>query len=273
VTQFRRVWSRRVWALCAIGVALLLAGCRVDARVDITLDDDGSGTVRTTLVFDRDAMSRLGGAQKATRQFPLDDLRAAGWEVSAFVRRPKNTTTLTLTHDFQGQAELERLLADLVGEKGALREARITRDRGWFRAHDDMSLVVDMRAPASGIGSDEDLRARLRAAGLDPDALDKQLSAELRDSLHVTVALHLPGGTERVYDATTGTIATVSASRSHTDYDRMVKLGIAVALAVLALLFLSAASVSARRRRRRRRRGARRPRTEPPIETERAPTM
>ncbi len=235
----------------AIGV-VLLAGCRVNARVDVTLANDGSGTLRTTLTFDKEAIERLGGVDKAARQVPLADLRAAGWDVSAFMRASKDTTTLTLTHGFTGQADLVRRLADLAGPRGALRDPRITRHRGWFSSRDALSLVVDMRAPASGIGSDADMKARLRLAGLDPDALDKELTAELRNALHLSVVLHLPDGRERVYDARTGTLTTVTVSGSHTDYDRMVKVGIAIALALLAVLFLSAAGVARRRRKRRR---------------------
>jgi hypothetical protein len=260
---------RRVWGLVAIGV-VLLAGCRVDARVDIALAADGSGTVRTTLRFDADAIQRLGGVERAARQVPLADLRAAGWKVSPWAHTASSTTTLTLQHAFRDQADLARRLADLVGPQGLLRDPRITRERGWFSSRDGLSLVVDLRVPASGIGSDEDLKGRLLLAGLDPATLDAQLTAELRSALRVAVVVRLPDGTKRTYDGTTGTLATVSTSRSHTDYDRMVKLGIAAALALLAVSFLLAASAGARRQRRRRRA---RVQAELRIERDRAPLM
>ncbi len=255
--------------MVAIG-AVLLAGCRVDARVDLTLASDGSGTVRTTLTFDRDAITRLGGLAGASRQVPLADLRAAGWKVSRWTAGASSTATLTLTHVFRDQADLARRLADLVGAHGLLRDPRITRDRDWFGSRDGLALVVDLRTPASGIGSDKDLQARLRLAGLDPKKLDKQLTHDLRSALHLTVVVRLPDGTERSYDAATGTVGTVSASASSTDYDRMVKLGIAVGLALLAGLFLLAASASARRQRRRR---TKRVRAEQLVDRDRAPLM
>ncbi len=258
-----------MWGLVAIA-AVLLAGCRVDARVDVTLANDGSGTVRTTLKFDRDAIQRLGGLDAAAKQVPLADLRAAGWKVSRWTGGARSTATLTLTHDFRDQADLARRLADLVGPKGLLRDPRITRARDWFSSSDGLSLVVDLRTPKSGIGSDADLKARLLVAGLDPATLDAQLSAELRSALHLTVVVRLPDGTKRTYDATNGTVSTVSASHSKTDYDRMVKLGIAVVLAVLAGLFLLAASASARRQRRRRKA---RVRAELLLDRDRAPLM
>jgi hypothetical protein len=233
-------------------IAMMLAGCRVDARVDITLAGNGSGTVRTTLTFDRDAITRLGGLAGASRQVPLGDLRAAGWNVSSWTAGAGSTATITFTHDYRDQADLARRLGDLVGPQGLLRDPRITRERAWFNAGDGLSVVVDLRTPSSGIGSDKDLQARMRRAGLDPRTLDAQLSRELRSALHLTVVVRLPNGSERSADATAGTLTTLSASQSTTDYDRMVKLGIAVALALLAGLFLLAAWMSARRQRRRR---------------------
>jgi hypothetical protein len=255
--------------MVAIGT-VLLAGCRVDARVDVTLASDGSGTVRTTLVLDRDAITRLGGLAAASRQVPLADLRAAGWKVSRWTGGAGSTATLTLTHVFRDQADLARRLADLVGPHGPLRDPRITRERGWFSSRDGLALVVDLRKPVSGIGSDRDLRDRLRLAGLDPKTLDEKLTRELRSALHLTVAVRLPDGTERTFDATPGTSSTVSASDSRTYYDRMVELGIAVALALLAGLFLLAASASSRRQRRRR---TNRVRAEQLLERDRAPLM
>ena len=258
-----------MWGLVAIG-ALLLAGCRVDARVEVSLASDGSGRVRTTLTLDRDAVERLGGLTAASRQLPLADLRAAGWQVSRWSPGAGSSATRAFSHDFRDQEDLARRLADLVGPRGLLRDPRIVRERDWFSSRDSLSLVVDVRKPASGIGSDKDLATRLRLAGLDPKTLDKQFTKELRSALHLTVVVRLPDGTERSYDATTGTVNTVSASHSGTNYDRMVKLGIAVALILLAGLFLLAASASARRQRRRRKA---RVRADLILDRDRAPLM
>jgi len=258
-----------MWGLVAIA-AMLLAGCRVDARVDVTLANDGSGTIRTTLNFDADAMQRLGGVKGASRQVPLAALRTAGWKVSRWTPAARSGATLTFTHTFHDQADLARRLADLVGPQGPLRDPRISRERGWFSERDALSIVVDLREPTSGIGSDADLKARLKLAGLDPASLDAKLTNELRSSVHLTVNVRLPDGTKRSYDATTGTLATVSASNASTNYDRVVKLGIAVALVLLAGMFLLAASASARRQRRRR---AARVTAQLLLEKDRAPLM
>ena len=45
---------RRVWGLLLVA-AVLLAGCKVDARVDITLRADGSGSVAAKVTLDAEA--------------------------------------------------------------------------------------------------------------------------------------------------------------------------------------------------------------------------
>jgi len=249
--------------------AVVLAGCRVDARVEITMHGDGTGVVHTTLVLDGAAVRQIGGVEAAARQVPLADLRTAGWQVSPWARSAVDGATITFTHSYTGEVDLARRVADLVGPQGVLRAPSLTRDRGWFSSRDALSLVIDLRAPTTGIGSDADLRARLRRAGVDPSALDAQLTQQLRDALHVSVVVHLPGGDTRTLDGTAGSSATLHASRTRTDYDQMVKVGIAGTLALLAGLFMAAAGAGARRERRRRAQRIRSNR----VEQERAPLM
>ncbi len=258
----------RVWVLVVVA-AVLLAGCHVDTHVDVTLNPDGSGTLSTTVTLDADALQQLGGLTAASKQVPLDDLRAAGWQISQWTPSGNGGATITFTHTFSDQADLAARLADLVGANGILRSPSIARSRGWLHSNDSLSMVVDLRAPSTGIGSDADLQARLRAAGVDPAAIDKNLTAELRSALHVSVALHLPNGQTRTYEVPSGTTTTVHASESTTNWDRAVEVAIAVVLLVLAGLFALAASASARRARRRstQRSEARR------VEQERAPLM
>ena len=232
---------------------MLLAGCRVDTSVNVTLHDNGTGTIRTKVTLDADAVQHLGGptavAQAASR---FDDMRASGWVVSPITPGTNGSLVITLAHPFAGQADLAQQLTDLVGQNGVLRDPQIERSRGWFSSTQGLTIVVDTRAPSAGITSDAALMARLRAAGIDPVALDARLTKELRAALHLTVAVKLPNGHTRTFTATNGTLVTADLTDHRTDFDRMVKLGIALALALLAGSFFLAAAVSARRERRRR---------------------
>jgi len=74
--------ARQVFA--SVVLVGLLAGCNVHTRFDITVHDDGSGTIRTTITLDDDAVQRMGGAASLAKTVPLADLRTAGWTVSSW---------------------------------------------------------------------------------------------------------------------------------------------------------------------------------------------
>jgi hypothetical protein len=246
---------------------LLLASCKVDARVEVTVRDDGSGTVAATLELDADAVRRLGGAEHFAETVPLDDLRAAGWEITDLVPGDGGSAAATFTHGFVDQADLAVRLEELAGPNGVLREPRIAREREWFSTRDALSMVVDLRSPTVPIVEDEELAKRLRGVGLEPEALQAELSRQLKEALGVTVVVHLPDGTSRTFEAPPDEVSTFDASHRAREWDRLVQLGIGATLLLIATAFGLAARVSSRRDRRRR--GERRPR----IEVERAPLM
>ena len=247
---------------------VVLTGCRVDTRVDITVHDDGSGVVTSTVTFDADAVSKLGGAAGLAQSVPLDDLRAAGWTISPFHRGSGGTTVITFTRPFVDQRELQARIVELAGPHGILQNAKLKHDRGWFSSGDTVSVVVDMRSPSVDIVHDVALAARLRAAGVDPASLEAQFAVQLKSALHLSVFVHLPGGSVQRYDAPSGSVKNFRASTGGTNWDAVVKSGIGLALALLALLFFSAAGVGVRRNRRR---AAQRIARDP--EPERAPLM
>lgn len=230
----------------------MLAGCRVDTRVEITVGDGGGGTVRTVVALDAEALDRLGGLDAARSQVPVDDLRAAGWEVGPWAERPGGGAEIAFAHGFRDQGELAARIVDLVGPNGVLRDPALRRERGWFRERDELTLLVDLRAPTTGIGSDTDLQARLRLAGVDPAALDARLTEELRRALRVEIVVHLPGGAHRRFHPPSGELTTVTASHAARNWGAVVKLAVAALLASVGGLLFVAAAVSARRSRRRR---------------------
>ena len=105
---------RRVWALMLVSL-VLLAGCKVDAHVDITLRADGSGTILVRVVLDADAVQRLTKQTPLDSAVPLDDLRDAGWRISAWKRDSSGGATITLAGTFVNEEGLARRLADLAG--------------------------------------------------------------------------------------------------------------------------------------------------------------
>ena len=243
---------RQVSTALAIGAfVVVLAGCNVNAKFDITMRADGTGTLRTTITADADAVQRMGGATALAKTVPLSDLRAAGWVITPWKTGVAGAQSVTLTHAFAGQADLANRVVDLVGSHGILQKPALAHQHGWFSSHDSMSVVVDVRAPAFDIVHDTELAGRLRSAGVDPNVLQLQIAQQMKSALHVSVVMRLPNGTTRSYDAPTGTVKTVAVTRGGTDWDHVVKFGIGLALAVLAALFFLAAGIGARRNRRR----------------------
>ena len=248
MARVRRVF---IFSGSLLGIAVLLAGCRVDTRVDINLHGDGSGTLQSTITFDADAVDQMGGAAALEQAVPLGDLRAAGWTITPFRRGTGGTTVITFSHPFADQRDLALRIVDLAGPRGILQNPKIVHDRGWFRSRDAVSIVVDVRSPAVGIVHDAALAARLRAAGTDPAQLEAVLAVQLKSALHVSVIIHLPGGLTKRYDAANGSVKNFRVKDGGVDWDRVVKFGIGLALALLAVLFFLAATVGIRRNRRR----------------------
>jgi hypothetical protein len=234
--------------LCA--ALLLCAGCKVDAHVDVTLRADGSGTVTARVTLDADAVRRLTTHAPLARAVPLDDVRAAGWTVSGW----KTTTdgaTVTLAHDFVGQAKLARLLADLTGRTGVLRDPRLTRSRSWTSAKDSIAVTADLRDLSTGVQADTELAQHLAAAGVDVNALSAQLATELDSAFSLTLSVHAPDGETKTVTLRAGDQERVTATSTRTHTARVGLVIVGVALLVLALA-LTGASLLARSRRRRR---------------------
>jgi hypothetical protein len=238
---------RRVLGLLIL--AALLAGCRVDTRVEVTVAADGSGLLVTHVTLDAEALARVGGVDKATQQIPVSDLEAAGWKVGPWVNGEGGGVTREFAHPFANESDLANRLVDLFGAQGAVRSPEFSRNKGWLDTSSELTLLVDMQAPTTGIGSDDDLKARLAFAGVDVAALDEAMTNELRDDLHLTVVANLPDGTKKTYEVKRGEVRTVRAEESELNWDRAIKLGIALCLFAIAGTFLLAASMSARRNR------------------------
>lgn len=240
---------RRVWVLVLVS-AVLLAGCKVNARVDVTLRPDGTGTVTARIALDAGAVRRLTTHVPLAQAVPLADVRAAGWTVSKWSPVIGGGDAITLTHAFVGQPDLTRRIADLVGTSGVLRDPLITRTRGFLDSEDAIAITVDLRHLSTGIRSDTELAKRLAAAGLNVSTLDAQLRSQLAGALRVMVVVHAPGGKSKTVQVAAGGHATVSAFTSHTYARRLELLAAGALLLVLALMVMAGSMASKSRRRR-----------------------
>jgi hypothetical protein len=239
---------------CALVACLLVfAGCKVDADVTVTLREDGTGTIDTAVTLDAEAVARVEtNGRTLETAFPLDDLRAAGWEVAPWQRLEDGRAVIRLTHDYSGEEELDRRITELVGPTKLIKDAHLTRERGLLRSRDELSLEADLRNAGTGVQQDPELVAALQAAGLDVATLDAQLQAELRDSLTMQVTLEVPGGKTETVQVVPGDSEAATAAHSKFESGRLTWFLIAGILGFLALLLYLSASVGARRERARR---------------------
>ena len=244
---------RRVWRVVAPSRSLLLAGCKVDARVDVTLRADGSGTVTARVALDADAVRRLTAHAPLATAVPLADVRAAGWQVSAWT-----PTRRWRRHDhararLRRPADLARRLADLVGhERGAAmppmitRDARLVRrggrDRGVGRPAAPHDRHPVRRGGGEGARGSGRRRRRARRAAA--------RSARARRS-RCTVTVHAPGGQSTTVQRDGGRSATVAASSSRTYTRRIVLVAVGCALVACSRCCSWQRHSSSRSRRRR----------------------
>ena len=165
----------------------VLAACRVDVAVELTVDADGTGELAVTAVADADVVQQAPGLAEDLR---FDDAVAAGWTVEGPTATETGGLTVTLRHPVTSAAEATNLLASLGPPFTDMRLER-TADG------DDTTVVLSgqLTLPA-GFDSfaDSDL---LAAVGGSPYADDLTAAgATPAESMSVALRADLPGEVE-----------------------------------------------------------------------------
>ncbi len=245
----------------ALGV-LVLAGCRVDVAVDLTVGADGTGEVVVTATSDAEVVERAPGLAEDLR---FDDAAAAGWTVEGPTPTDDGGLSVTLRHPVTSAAEATNLLASLGPPFSDVRVERTTVD-------DETTVTLSGRLNlANGFESfaDSDL---LAASGGQPfaDELDGVTPAE---SMSVVLRADLPGEVEETtgqrsdgqlqwdapLDGTSVDLATTTVQRPASGGSWARPLSVLVLVLLLGWLVAAGAfmvSVARVRRRRRARRNA-----------------
>ena len=194
----RRARSRsRAVALVVAFVAMVgtLAGCRVDATIDVQMAQDGSGTLTLTLDADADVVARAGGLAGDLR---FDDLTAVGWDVSTPVTTAGGGLEVVLTHPFAAPEELTALLASLNGTDGPFKSVSFTRTT----AGSAITFAINGTGRVdAGLASfaDADLIAAVGATPYADDVASAGLSQS--DAVVITFRVDLPGTVQRTTGA------------------------------------------------------------------------
>ena len=188
--------------LPAVLAALAVAGCEVRTAVTVDVAGDGSGSVEVATGLDADALDRVpdlddDGASDAADLAALvrtDDLEEAGWSVTAPEADGDGTTWIRVARPFATPAEADRILAELTGPNGALRDLHVSREHSFGRTDYGFSGTADLSAGLEAFG-DEGLAAALdgEPLGEDAAAIEARIGRPLADAVLLDVTARLPG--------------------------------------------------------------------------------
>ena len=250
--------ARRL-GVVAVALAVLVAGCKVDATVEIRVRENGSGVVRVTIDADAEAVKAAeSGGVKLEQAVRLDDLAAAGWTVGTWARGKDGSASVVLAKRFDSADAVARIVAEASGANGPLRELRARRDRGFLSTDYAVSGQADLQNVTTGVPTDPELLANLSAQSVDPNVIDQQLLAQLKAAFGLKIVIRLPGQSPTTITAKPGATTPINASSSVRDTNRLLFLVAALGFGGLAVLLWIRGG-----RRRGRPRGNARPRPDP----------
>jgi len=260
-------------SIVALLLAVLLASCRIDASVDVAVDEDGSGTVTLTVRADEEVVTAAPGLAQDVR---VDDLRDAGWSTDGVEATGDGGVEIVLVRPFATPEEATAVLASVSGPDGPLQDVVLERAAGPGDAGDEVRFRLSGAGRVdAGLASFADPEL-LAVAGATPYA-DAVAAAGLspNQAVGLTLRVDLPGTVEETtatddapltwpipLDGTPVELTSTSVVGEGTDV-----WGIAATVALVALVAWCVASVvlialvvAARRRRRLRRLAAQRAR-------------
>lgn len=184
---------RRVRVLVAVAALVAtLASCQVDAAVDVTMAEDGSGAVEVAVVLDEDAAGRVPNLAEDLR---VRDLEATGWEVAGPTATDDGGLELVARKPFANVEQGRAVLREIGGRGGLLRALTLRRDHSFAETTWAFGGGLDLSAGLATF-SDDDLEAVLGSDtfGQDQVSLEEQLGEPLSDTMTVSVTADLPEG-------------------------------------------------------------------------------
>ena len=196
--------SIRVRALVVAVAALVLVACHVEGRVDVTVNDDGSGLVSVAIGLDEEAAERVGDLPGAV---PTVDLVDAGWKVAD----PEHEGGLTWIEATKPFASPRQLTA-VMDEIGMFRDWTLHVSDGFAST----SWAIDGRIVVNGglaQFSDSDLAAALD--GMPLGMTPEELASTMEESgpLTLTVRVRMPGESDDLTSIPVQLDATSSVDR------------------------------------------------------------
>ena len=203
--------------------------------MDVHVDDDGSGRVEVVVALDRDAARRVPGLED---QLEVDDLQAAGWEVSGPSEVRGGGVEIRATKSFTSLEGLGEVVAEVSGDDGPLSDLVVERDRAAFGDTWRVRGAADLRDGLEAFG-DAGLRERLGGSslGMSEEELERAAGRPLPEAVRFRVTADLPGGGGS-WSPVLGERTSLEADSRTWEGPRLALLALAVVLALAAVAML-----------------------------------
>ncbi len=177
----------RVRLALVVALTLVLAACRVDVRVQIDANDDGSGIIAITVDIDNEAVTLIPGLVEDLR---IDDVLAGGWTIDGPTPVNNGGVRVVLSYEFESPEEATRALQHINGPNGPLVSPVLKR------TVEGRDVATTFDATLQFIGgveafSDPELSALLGTAPWSSTAA--KLGVDPMQSVSFTMVARLPG--------------------------------------------------------------------------------
>ena len=199
----------RLWrGLVLLFLVVSLSACQADFLVQVEVEQDGSGVVRTEIILDKEASDALLDLGVDSNGLPLRDLAESGWTIGRWVEDASGQTRIDAEKAFGNTVQFAEIMQELSGDDGVFQDFALTRDQSFGQVDYAVTGVLD---PQVGIEafSDAALEDALGASvesivTVSPYNVDPQ-------NISVSVVVELPG--ELQEEAPSGPVEDQSAPR------------------------------------------------------------
>lgn len=198
----QRVTRRWATTLAVVFCGLIASSCRADVVVDVTVNDDVSGTVEATVLLDAEAAEGLRDLDENASGIPLEDLAESGWEIEPPTATADGGTRISATKNFGGPGQLTQVLEELGGEGGIFRDFQLQRAQSFGQLSYALIGQLDVSGGFDTFG-DVDLAEALSAEEQSLQSLAEYYGATEED-VGFTLRVTMPGQLQN--DASSGSL-------------------------------------------------------------------
>ena len=225
-------------AFLTLAILFLAAGCTIQLRVKIDVNEDGSGLVTAGVGLDEEAKNQPA-FQNIDEILQISDLSVAGWEFESTGLGPDGREWFEATKTFANSEDLPAILNELTNSPNAFNDWQISSDITTKNRNFSISGDVDLTAGLS-LFTDDDLNNLLEEPplGIAIETLEESLGVPINDTVSMQIIINLPDqSNEEIIDVPLGEqrIIDVSGNSEH----RIAQILDWVVVAVTALLGLS----------------------------------